>query len=115
VPGRADHVVYRRRCIVCALQGFSPGPTPRGRKFTCALSSPIQFDSWGALGFRRKFDQTRDPEEPMLDPERGAYLDRLTAAAASDPTVAAAYLRVTQLIDPPAALFSREIAERILP
>ena len=52
-------------------------------------------------------------DRSMLDPERGAYLLRLRAAAADDPALATAFLRVTQLIDPPAALFAPEIAGRV--
>ncbi|MEV7630417.1 FAD-dependent monooxygenase [Actinoplanes sp. NPDC089786] len=52
-------------------------------------------------------------DRSMLDPERGAYLLRLRAAAADDPELARAFLRVTQLIDPPAALFAPSIASRV--
>lgn len=52
-------------------------------------------------------------DRSMLDPERGAYLLRLRTAAADDPVLATAFLRVVQLMDPPAALFAPEIAGRV--
>ncbi|MFJ9004056.1 FAD-dependent oxidoreductase [Streptomyces canus] len=52
-------------------------------------------------------------DRSVLDPEPGAYLDRLRAAAVSDPVLATAFLRVTQLMDTPAALFKPEIAARV--
>ena len=35
------------------------------------------------------------------------------AAATADPVLATAFLRVTQLMDPPAALFAPEISRRV--
>ncbi|MER5431888.1 hypothetical protein [Streptomyces sp. NPDC002588] len=52
-------------------------------------------------------------DRSALDPEPGAYLDRLRAAAVADPVLATAFLRVTQLMDSPAALFKPEIAARV--
>ncbi|MGW0949082.1 FAD-dependent oxidoreductase [Streptomyces sp. NPDC002623] len=52
-------------------------------------------------------------DRSALDPERGAYLDRLRAAAVADPVLTTAFLRVTQLMDTPAALFEPEIAARV--
>ncbi|GLY28890.1 FAD-binding monooxygenase [Kineosporia sp. NBRC 101731] len=48
-----------------------------------------------------------------LDPERVTYLAHLRRAAVQDPELAGAFLRVAQLIDPPAALFAPEIARRV--
>jgi len=52
-------------------------------------------------------------DRSALDPQRGAYLARLRAAAAEDPVLATAFLRVTHLMDTPAALFAPEIAARV--
>ncbi|GAB6898936.1 FAD-binding monooxygenase [Kineosporia succinea] len=48
-----------------------------------------------------------------LDPERGAYLAHLRRVAAQDAVLASAFLRVAQLVDPPAALFAPEIVQRV--
>ncbi|MFG1609595.1 squalene monooxygenase [Actinoplanes sp. NPDC049265] len=62
-------------------------------------------------------DDLRFPEtagdRSTLDPRRDAYLLRLRAAATGDPVLANAFLRVTQMVDPPAALFAPEIAGRV--
>ncbi|MGW2048344.1 hypothetical protein ACWCPF_24650 [Streptomyces sp. NPDC001858] len=52
-------------------------------------------------------------DRSALDPEPGAYLDRLRAAAVADPVLATAFLRVAQLMDTPATLFAPEIAARV--
>ncbi|MFG1886069.1 squalene monooxygenase [Micromonospora sp. NPDC049102] len=52
-------------------------------------------------------------DRSMLDRERGAYLARLRTAATEDPVLATAFLRVTHLMDPPAALFAPEVAARV--
>lgn len=44
----------------------------------------------------------------------GAYLARLRAAAAGDPAVAAAFLRVVGLVDPPGTLMRRRVAVPVL-
>ncbi|MFG1885840.1 hypothetical protein [Micromonospora sp. NPDC049102] len=49
----------------------------------------------------------------MLDRERGAYLARLRTAATEDPVLATAFLRVTHLMDPPAALFAPKVTARV--
>ena len=44
----------------------------------------------------------------------GAYVARLTAAAAHDPALARAFMRVTGLVDPPEAILRPAIALRVL-
>lgn len=54
-------------------------------------------------------------DRSALDPERGRYLAMVRATVAEDPVVARAFLRVTQLMDPPSALFAPGIAARLRP
>jgi hypothetical protein len=44
----------------------------------------------------------------------GGYVRRLHAAAATDPVLAAAFVRVSGLVDPPRALLRPSIARRVL-
>jgi 2-polyprenyl-6-methoxyphenol hydroxylase-like FAD-dependent oxidoreductase len=50
------------------------------------------------------------PDSPLT----GEYLGRLQLAATEDTEVAAAFLRVTSLVDPPAALLRPDIVERVI-
>ncbi|HEX6854174.1 MAG TPA: hypothetical protein VF204_02645, partial [Streptosporangiaceae bacterium] len=46
-------------------------------------------------------------------PDLTGYLHRLCAAAAADPVLAAALLRVASLVNPPGELFTDEIRSRV--
>ncbi len=52
-------------------------------------------------------------ERPATAPERDEYLRRLRSAAADDPLLAGAFLRVTHLMEPVTALFTPDIAARV--
>ena len=54
------------------------------------------------------------PRKPFPDRVIDRYLDRLLAVAAHDATVAVAFARVLNLLDPPAALLAPGIARRVL-
>jgi hypothetical protein len=49
------------------------------------------------------------PESPLT----GEYLGRLQLAAAEDPELAVAFIRVTSLVDPPSALLRPDIVRRV--
>jgi hypothetical protein len=58
---------------------------------------------------------TRGPGQACAGPRAdfSGYLGRLYAAAAGDPVLAAALLRVASLVDPPGELFTDEMRSRV--
>ncbi len=68
--------------------------------WSIVVSTDLRFPQ--AVGDRSTLDTTHEP-----------YLARLRRAAAQDPELATAFLRVAQLMDPPSALFAPAIVSRV--
>jgi 2-polyprenyl-6-methoxyphenol hydroxylase-like FAD-dependent oxidoreductase len=111
--------IYGQGMTVAALQALAlrdhlmPGAAPRSRRVLHALARVIDAPWEMAIG--------ADLAVPGVDGRRtarrriaGAYVTRLQAAAAHDPALARAFVRVTGLVDPPEALLYPAIARRVL-
>lgn len=111
--------IYGQGMTVAALQALAlrgrlrAGATPTGRRVLRALAQVIDAPWELAVG--------ADLSLPAVDGPRSArrrlanaYVTRLQAAAAGDPALARAFIRVTGLIDPPEALLRPATAFRVL-
>jgi 2-polyprenyl-6-methoxyphenol hydroxylase-like FAD-dependent oxidoreductase len=79
--------------------------------FTAAadlLATPWSLAAGGDLRFP-EVEGDRGPQDAEVD----AYLTQFRASAAVDPVLAAAFLRVANIMEPAEILFSPEIAERV--
>jgi 2-polyprenyl-6-methoxyphenol hydroxylase-like FAD-dependent oxidoreductase len=111
--------IYGQGMTVAALQALAlrdqlrPGSAPASRRVLRALARAIDAPWELAIG--------ADLALPGVDGLRtarrriaGAYVTRLQAAAAHDPALARAFVRVTGLVDRPEALLRPAIALRVL-
>jgi len=111
--------IYGQGMTVAALQALAlrdnlqPGIAPRSKRVLRALGRVIDAPWELAIG--------ADLALPGVDGRRtrrrriaGGYINRLQAAAAHDPELARAFVRVTGLVDRPEALLHPSIAVRVL-
>ena len=112
--------IYGQGMTVAALQALTlrdhltPGVARRTPRVLHALAR-VHRRAVGAgdrcrPGRARGVDGRRTPRRRIA----GAYVARLTAAAAHDPALARAFMRVTGLVDPPEAILRPAIALRVL-
>jgi hypothetical protein len=85
---------------------------PDPRRFFAAASSTVDAPWALAVGADLAFTGGVGPALPP-SPLAGDYIPRLQAAAAADADLAAAFVRVTSLVDPPAALLRPDVVERV--
>jgi 2-polyprenyl-6-methoxyphenol hydroxylase-like FAD-dependent oxidoreductase len=111
--------IYGQGMTVAALQALAlrdhiqPGVAPRSRRVLRALARAIDAPWQLAIGADLALpgvDGRRTPKLRMA----GAYVTRLQAAAAHDPALARAFMRVTGLVDRPEAILRPAIALRVL-
>ena len=111
--------IYGQGMTVAALEALAlrdqlrrrrpPQPATFHRHVARIVDAPWKLVVGGDLAFPG-VEGRRTPETRVL----GAYVDRLHAAAATDADLAAAFLRVAALVDPPTALMNPRIALRVL-
>jgi 2-polyprenyl-6-methoxyphenol hydroxylase-like FAD-dependent oxidoreductase len=86
------------------------GPDPR--RYFAAVARTLEAPWRMAVGADLAMPGVTGPVLPP-SPLSGEYLGRLQLAAAEDATLAAAFIRVTSLVDAPPALLRPEIVERV--
>jgi 2-polyprenyl-6-methoxyphenol hydroxylase-like FAD-dependent oxidoreductase len=111
--------IYGQGMTVAALQalalrhhlrrGRGPGTRPALRALTRVTDAPWELATGADLAVPG-VEGRRTPKARLA----GAYVARLQAAAAHDPALARAFVRVTGLVDPPEALLRPAIALRVL-
>ena len=111
--------IYGQGMTVAALEalalrdqlrgGRPPQPAAFHRQVARIVDAPWELAVGGDLAFPG-VEGRRTPKTRLL----GTYVDRLHAAAATDADLAAAFLRVAALVDPPTALMNPRIALRVL-
>jgi hypothetical protein len=111
--------VYGQGMSVAALEALAlrdqlrrrrpPHPATFHRHLARIVDAPWELAVGGDLAFPG-VEGRRTPRTRLL----GAYIERLHAAAATDAELAAAFLRVAALVDPPTALMAPRIALRVL-
>jgi 2-polyprenyl-6-methoxyphenol hydroxylase-like FAD-dependent oxidoreductase len=82
------------------------------RAFFRGCSAIIETPWRLAVGGDLRFPAVEGPR-PLAARVRNAYLKRLARAAGADPEVALAFLRVTNLVRPPASLFAPGVMRRV--
>jgi 2-polyprenyl-6-methoxyphenol hydroxylase-like FAD-dependent oxidoreductase len=111
--------IYGQGMTVAALQAralrdhLGPGIAPRSRRLLRALARAIDAPWELAIGADLALpgvDGRRTPRRRIA----GAYVNRLQAAAADNPALARAFVRVTGLVDRPEALLRPAVALRVL-
>jgi 2-polyprenyl-6-methoxyphenol hydroxylase-like FAD-dependent oxidoreductase len=111
--------IYGQGMTVAALQALAlrnhlrPGIAPRSPHVLRALAQAIDAPWELAIGADLAVpgvDGRRTPRRRIA----GAYVTQLQAAAAHDPALARAFVRVTGLVDRPEALLQPSIAVRVL-
>jgi len=111
--------IYGQGMTVAALQAIAlrdhlqAGIAPRSQRVLRALARATDAPWELAIGA----DLTVPEVDGRRTPRRriaGAYVTRLQAAAARDPALARAFVRVTGLVDRPEALLQPSIAARVL-
>jgi 2-polyprenyl-6-methoxyphenol hydroxylase-like FAD-dependent oxidoreductase len=95
------------RCLRSDLEG------ELRRVFFRGCSEIIETPWRLAVGGDLRFPAVRGPR-PLAARLRNSYLKRLTRAAGADPEIALAFLRVTNLLQPPASLFAPRIMKRVV-
>ena len=111
--------IYGQGMTVAALEalalrdqlrgGRPPQPAAFHRQVARIVDAPWELAVGGDLAFPG-VEGRRTPKTRLL----GTYVDRLHATAATDADLAAAFLRVAALVDPPTALMNPRIALRVL-
>jgi len=111
--------IYGQGMTVAALQAIAlsdslrPGAAPRSQRVLRALARATDAPWELAIGADlsvRGVDGRRTPRRRIA----GAYVTQLQAAAARDPALARAFVRVTGLVDRPEALLRPSVAARVL-
>jgi 2-polyprenyl-6-methoxyphenol hydroxylase-like FAD-dependent oxidoreductase len=111
--------IYGQGMTVAALQALAlrdhlrPGDAPPTGPLQRALARATDAPWELTLGADLSVPEVEGPRSPAQR-LMGAYVTRLQAAAAHDPVLAQAFVRVTGLVDPPTALMRPAIALRVL-
>ena len=111
--------IYGQGMTVAALQALAlrdhvrPGLPPRSRSVQRSIARAIDVPWELALGADLSLPDVDGPRPPRRR-VANAYMSRLLAAAADDPQLSRAFVRVTGLIDPPEALLRPATALRVL-
>jgi hypothetical protein len=111
--------IYGQGMTASALQALAlrdhvrPGALPSSRRVLRALARAIDAPWELALGADLSMPDVDGPRPPRRR-VANAYMSRLLAAAAHDPQLSRAFVRVTGLIDPPEALLRPATALRVL-
>lgn len=111
--------IYGQGMTVAALQALAlrdqlrSGPSPSSRSVLGGLARTIDAPWELALGADLSVPGVDGPRTPRRR-IASAYTRRLLAAAAHDPAISRAFVRVTGLIDPPEALLRPATALRVL-
>jgi 2-polyprenyl-6-methoxyphenol hydroxylase-like FAD-dependent oxidoreductase len=85
---------------------------PEPRRYFAAVSRALEAPWRLAVGADLALPGVTGPALPE-SPLTGEYLGRLQLAAAEDPELAVAFIRVTSLVDPPSALLRPDIVRRV--
>jgi 2-polyprenyl-6-methoxyphenol hydroxylase-like FAD-dependent oxidoreductase len=115
----AFNPIYGQGMTVAALQAaalrrlLSGGQVPTARRYFRAISAVVDVPWDIATGTDLAFPGVRGRRTPKIRLVN-AYLPRLQAAAAADHTLAAAFVRVTGLLDRPEGLLRPDRAARVL-
>jgi hypothetical protein len=88
------------------------GGDPDPHRYFATVAGTVEAPWRLAVGADLALPGVTGPALPA-SPLTGEYLGRLQHAATEDPELAAAFIRVTSLVDPPPALLRPEIAERV--
>ena len=111
--------IYGQGMTVAALQALAlrdhvrPGAVPSGHRVRRALARAIDVPWELALGADLSLPAVDGPRPPRRR-LANAYVSRLQAAAARDPQLSQAFVRVTGLIDSPEALLRPATVLRVL-
>jgi 2-polyprenyl-6-methoxyphenol hydroxylase-like FAD-dependent oxidoreductase len=111
--------IYGQGMTVAALQALAlrdhlrPGMTPASRPVLRALARVIDAPWELTIGADLTVPGVDGRRTPKLR-VANAYVTRLQAAAAHDPALARAFIRVTALVDPPTALLRPRIVSQVL-
>jgi len=93
-------------------RGLGGDPARLARAFYRAAATAVRTPWLLAAGGDLRFPEAEGRRSPAGGP-LNRYLDRLRVAAATDPAVGRAFLRVAQLLDPPAKLMSPALVWRV--
>jgi hypothetical protein len=111
--------IYGQGMSAAALQALAlrdhlrAGSAPRSQRVLRALARATDAPWELAIGADLAVPAVHGPRTPKSR-IAGAYVTRLQAAAARDPAVARAFVRVTGLVDRPEALLQPSIVGRVL-
>lgn len=114
----AFNPVYAQGMTVAAMGALAlrgellAGGEPDAGRFFASMAGVVEVPWRMAVGADLAIPGVVGPQLPPspLTPE---YVNAVRRAATEDPVVAAAFMRVTALVDPPSALLRPEIAERL--
>lgn len=110
--------VYGQGMTTAALQAqvlaevLAAGPEKVGSRFFAAADDMLDGPWRAATSNDLRFPQARGDRDG-LDPAGAAHQGLVRAAAATDPEVARAFVRVSNLVDPPSALATPEMVARL--
>jgi 2-polyprenyl-6-methoxyphenol hydroxylase-like FAD-dependent oxidoreductase len=110
--------VYGQGMTVAAMNALAlrdelrHGGDPDAHRYFATVAGTVEAPWRLAVGADLALPGVTGPALPA-SPLTGEYLGRLQHAATEDPQLAAAFIRVTSLVDPPPALLRTEIVERV--